>query len=108
MFKLKSFTFFFLAGPSRIFRVIGINHVRNSNSLFEKENSLYKTHNLIFNRCLSNKTKDDNNLDIHAELYKPSTVKEKQHVPDDLKGGQPPETINTTVTSTTIGEGKVW
>jgi hypothetical protein len=82
-------------GTSRLIQVSGIN----SKFLLEKSNSIFN----ISQRCLSSKNQDPN---IHADLYKPSTAKEKTHVPDALKGHhQSPETFATT----TLNDGaKVW
>lgn len=100
--------FFCLAGTSRFFRVIGANYLENNKLLYEKQNSLYNINNLIFNRCLTTKNKDSKNIDVHADLYKPSTAKEETHVADELKGHQSPETFNTAVKPTKLGGGKVW
>jgi len=98
-------------GTSRFFRVVNTSNVKNCKLVFEKENSFYDKNNFIFNRCLSTKNNDskgDNGPDVHAKLYKPSTATEKTHVPDDLKGGQPPETFDTNASAAAIGDGKVW
>jgi len=100
--------FFCLAGTSRFFRVIGANYLENNKLLYEKQNSLYNINNLIFNRCLTTKNKDSKNIDVHADLYKPSTAKKETHVPDNLKGGQSPETFDTDTESSSTGGGKVW
>jgi hypothetical protein len=95
-------------GTSRLFRVIGANYFENNKLLYEKQNSLYNINNLIFNRCLTTKNKDSKNIDTHADLYKPSTAKKETHVPDNLKGGQSPETFDTDTESSSTGGGKVW
>jgi len=97
-------------GTSRLFQVVGANHLKNSKLLFEKQNSIIIINNLTFKRSLTTKTKESKNaknIDTHSDLYKPSTAKEETHVPDDLKGHhQPPETIVTSAKTT--GGGKVW
>ncbi len=64
----------------------------------------------FFQRCLSTKNQDGNTIDPRPDLYKPSTEKNETRVPSDLKGGQPPETIDTApkITPTLTGSGKVW
>lgn len=62
-------------------------------------------------RCVSNSSQSNrNDLGIDTKSYKPSTAKTETHVPDDLKGGQSIETIDTTskTTATLTGGGKVW
>ncbi len=84
---------------------MGINHLKNGRLLFEKENSFYNK------RCLAiknNDSKKSKNIDVHADLYKPSTAKEETHVADELKGHQSPETFDTAVKPTKLGGGKVW
>ncbi len=87
---------------------MGVRHLQNSKIFLEKPN----LKNLLsIQRCLStknNNSKNKKNLDVHADLYKPSTGKEEQHVPDDLKGGQPPETFDINPMGPTSAGGKVW
>lgn len=81
-----------------------MNHLNNSKLLNEKPN-------LIFNRCLSSKkndSKNTKNINTHSDLYKASTTKQRVHIPDNLKGGQAPETIDTKATNPLTGGGKVW
>lgn len=62
-------------------------------------------------RILSTNSHDQkNDLGIDTKSYKPSTAKTETHVPDDLKGGQPIETIDKLprTTATLTGGGKVW
>ncbi|CAF0921471.1 unnamed protein product [Adineta steineri] len=100
------------AGTSRLFRAVGVNHLKNNRLSLEKENASYATSNVIFKRCLSSKnkeSKDGNNLNTHADLYKPSTTKEETHIPDELKHHhQPTDTINTGVNTFKKSGGKVW
>jgi len=94
-------------GSSRLFQVVGVNHLKNNKLLFEKQNSILNTNNLILKRCLATKNKDSkktNQIDVHADLYKASTTKQETHVPDALKGHhQAPETFQTNVKG-----AKVW
>ena len=105
IYKILHEIFYIIARTSRLFRVAGVNFLENSKALFEKENLIYNTNHLIIKRCLA--TKD---INTHPDLYKPSTAKQETHVPDDLKGGQPADTINTAVHSAGAGagDGKVW
>ncbi|CAF0818358.1 unnamed protein product [Adineta ricciae] len=62
-------------------------------------------------RTLSINSHDQKNeLGIDTKSYKPSTAKTETHVPDDLKGGQPIETIDKPPrsTATLTSGGKVW
>ncbi|CAF0812536.1 unnamed protein product [Adineta steineri] len=66
-------------------------------------------------RCLSNissnnNKKNENDLGIDTKIYKPSTATTQTHIPDNLKGGQPTETIETIPksTATLTGGGHVW
>lgn len=45
---------------------------------------------------------------IQSKLYKPSTAKEQTRVPDDLHGGQPVETIETTSQDPLAKKAKIW
>jgi len=98
-------------GTSRFFRVVSASHSKINISLFEQKNALDHTNSLIFKRCLATNNKSSkstNQVDSHSDLYKPSTAKEKTHVPDDLKGGQPIDTIQSLAQDITTGSGKVW
>jgi hypothetical protein len=95
----KHFLFlFYLAGTTRLYRGVNICH---SN-----------TNNLTLKRCLSNTSnnKKGTDLGIDKSSYKPSTISKAQKIPNDLKGGQPQETIDSTpkITATLTGGGKVW
>lgn len=79
---------------------MGNHYIRNS--ALTQPKSAYLS---LVNRTLATKTPD---VDPHAELYKPSTEKTHQHVPDDLKGGQPPETFTTNTPTAIPAGGKVW
>jgi len=45
---------------------------------------------------------------IQSKLYKPSTATEQTHVPDDLHGGQPLETIETAAKDPLARKAKIW
>lgn len=96
------------AGASRLLQVSGIHHGKNSHVLFNELNSRSNGNLRTFERCLATKSANQKNADSHSDLYKPSTAKEGTHVPDDLKGGQPADTIETGSKSSSTAGGKVW
>ncbi|CAF1176705.1 unnamed protein product [Rotaria sordida] len=91
-------------GTSRLHRVVDLCYSNNNPSTVSNINIL------LLKRCLSNTNKDGKDINFNTELFKPSTAKEKTHVPDDLVGGQPRETIDSASkgTATLTGGGKVW
>lgn len=80
---------FFQARTSRLIQVANVNHLKNC-------------------RFLATKSKGPDAIDTHPDLYKPSTAKQETHVPDSLKGGQAPDTIETISKKPLTGAGKVW
>ena len=98
-----------LAGTARLFRVVGINHWKNSHLFFDTLNVRSNINIFTFERYLATKSGNSKNVDAHPDLYKPSTTKRQTHVPDDLKNHhQPMDTINTNTSSPLAGGGKVW
>ncbi|CAF3502685.1 unnamed protein product [Rotaria sp. Silwood1] len=95
---------YFRNGTSRLYRVVNLYHSNNNPSTFSNINIL------LLKRCLSNTNKNEKDINVNTDLFKPSTAKEETHIPDDLRGGQSPETIDTLpkTTPTLTGSGKVW
>ncbi|CAF3037651.1 unnamed protein product [Rotaria sp. Silwood2] len=89
-------------GTSRLHRVVDLCHSNYNSLTFSNINIL------SIKRCLSNINEKD--INFNTELFKPSTAKKETHVPDELKGEQPKETINSIpkTTTTLSGSGKVW
>lgn len=97
-----------LARTSRLFQVDGVHHWKNSNLFFDEFNIRSNGNIRTFERCLATKSANPKDVDTHPDLYKPSTAKKQTHVPDDLKGGQAADTIETGSKSSPTTGAKVW
>jgi hypothetical protein len=95
---------FNLVGAPRLYRAVNSNNYQ----------SIVSNRNIVtLKRCLSNisnNKKNENDLGINTELYKPSTAKKETNVPDDLTGGQAKETFDIPPKGTAVlsSGGKVW
>lgn len=96
---------------ARLFQVNGWNQLANNGSISGRLPSVCHAYNSIVQRYASSKNQSIENVDeadVHAKMYKPSTEKQHTHVPNDLKGGQAPETVINAASEPMKGSGKVW